>query len=178
MSAIVSCVFKILSVHPSTSQEMVDLSTRIVTKAQTIRSNALDVVLYDSAKFFVEKGLSTKEMNVAGVDVSDNKIPSSASSGGALATELRASAGESSAVNGLERFEPLAMAVFASPLEPWRQPERTRKSRVELAATLSRQSLQDPAALAAILGAWLVEERSRPLREIIEGALEACMKQL
>jgi len=36
-----------------------------------------------------------------------------------------------------EPFEPLVMAVLASGLEPWRDPERIRKSRVDLAMALA-----------------------------------------
>ena len=168
-------MFKILSTHPS--QGGLDLSTKIVNKAQSVGSNALDLALYDSANFFIVNAPKTK--GVDDVEV-DGKTSLSASDG-KLATGQRSSADFTSEVGDqgvVERFQPLLMAVFASPLEPWQQPERARKSRVELALALARQHMQDPAALVAILDNWLVEERSRPLREELERARQACKRDL
>ncbi len=170
-------MFKILSTHPT--PEVLDSATQIIQKAQTIRSNALDVALYDSAKIFVTNGpLAKNNGGVVAASGSDNKDTSSASDT-ALATE-RSSALETSEVSDepLERFQPLVMAVVACPLEPWRQPERSRRSRADLALAFAQRGPQDPAALAAILDPWLAEERSRPLREDLERARQACKRLL
>lgn len=179
MSAIVSCMFRILSANPSV--EVLDLSTKIVQKTQAIRSSGLDIALYDSAKFFVVNGpkaqtagngQGAKQKRESGSEKASSGSgtgtnPSSTQATGSLSSESEERVREST-----ERFQPLVMAVLAAPLEPWRQPERVRKSRVELAVALAqrRGNLQDPQALAAILDPWLVEERSRPLREEIERA--------
>ncbi|KAJ9604971.1 proteasome component M29 [Cladophialophora chaetospira] len=174
VSAIVSCVFKVLSTHPNL--EVLDQSTQIITKAQSVRFSALDMALYDGAKYFVVNGPWTKKGDVVVADeTSDNKNPSSGADG-ALATVQRSS--DSGDQRLAERFQPLVWAVFACPKEPWLQPERSRKSRADLALTLSERALQDPAALAAILDPWIAEERSRPLREDIERARQARKPQL
>ena len=173
-------MFRILSTHAST--EVLDPATKVVEKAHAVRSTALDMALYESAKIFVVNAPKTKgdEDDV----VKDSKTGSSddrntsPASNDALATNRRQFSGVTSEVGVFERFQPLVMAVLAAPLEPWRQPERARKSRVELALALGQRGLQDPAALAAILDPWLAEERSRPLREDIERARQACKRDL
>jgi len=181
VSAIVSCLFKVLSAH--TSEEALDSATKIVEKAQANRSNALDIALYDSAKYFVSKSPKRHMADDVGEEAKaeSDKITSPASNG-ALATQQRSSADDASA-EGIdpgvfERFQPLIMAVLAFPLEPWRQPERGRRSRVDLALALAQRGPQNPAALAAILDPWVPEERSRPLREDIERARQACRRAL
>ena len=167
-----------LSTHPT--PEVLDSCTQIIQNAQTIRSNALDVAFYDSAKFFVTNGPNAKDNGgVVAEEGSENKNTSPASDI-ALATQ-RFPTGETSEVGDqrlFERFQPLVMAVLACPSEPWRQPERSRKSRVNLALSFAQRRLQDPAALAAILDPWFAEERSRPLREDIEHARQACKRSL
>lgn len=175
-SATVSCMFRILSTH--LYEAVLGPATQIVEKAQAIRSNALNTALYDGAKFLVENGSKISTVDVVGVEVSVGEKTSSVSDA-ALATGQRFSAQEGfeiGAGNVSARFQPLVMAVLACPVEPWRQPERVRKSRLELALALAQGALQDPAALAAILDPWLVEERSRPLREDIERARQACKR--
>ena len=182
MSAIVWCLFKVLSTHPN--REVLDQSSQIIKKAQSVRSHTLDIALYDSAKFFILNGPSTKmKADVVSDEISDNKNPSSGSEG-ALATVHRVFPGESSEAGDQrppERFQPLVLAVLACPLEPWLQPERSRKSRAELALALTGSAagaLRDPATLAAILDPWIAEERSRPLREDLERARQPRKRQL
>jgi hypothetical protein len=182
LGAIVSCLFRILSTHTGTSQDLLDLATKIVEKVQSVRSSSLDMALYSGVTIFVENVAPAKGVDVAVGDKSDAKNTSSASRS-APATGPRGSFGGEDSEEGDQpgaRFQPLIMAVFAYPSEPWRQPERARKSRVDLGLALARQrpSLKDPRALASILDPWLVEERSRPLREDLERAAQACKSQL
>ncbi|KIW80525.1 hypothetical protein Z517_07141 [Fonsecaea pedrosoi CBS 271.37] len=170
VAAVVSCMFKILSTHMQT--ESLDSAMKIVQKAQTIRSSKLDIALYDGAKFFV---VNTSRPKSEGSDGGDDNVDGpddtiNSASGLATASAPRSSAREGSELDGrraFEPFQPLVMAVLACPPEPWREPERARKSRADLALAMAQQGLRDPAALAAILDPWLVEERSRPLREEI-----------
>ncbi|KIW30103.1 uncharacterized protein PV07_05877 [Cladophialophora immunda] len=178
VGAVVSCMFRILSTHAH--PESLDPAMKIVQKAQAIRSSTLDITLCDSAKFFVvngpAKGVDGDGGSGRGEDL-DDKITSASSL--ATASAPRPSAREGSELDGrraFEPFQPLVMAVLACPPEPWREPERARKSRAELALALAQQGMPDPAALAAILDPWLVEERSRPLREEIGRARQACQR--
>jgi hypothetical protein len=130
-------MFKILSTHPHPSAEILDQSTRIVKHAQTVRSNALDVTLYERAKLFVVNGGTTKGVDVGVERAGDQNT--SAALDGALATAQPYPTRGISEVGGRREFapfQPLVMAVFACPMEPWRQPERSRKSRVDLALAL------------------------------------------
>jgi hypothetical protein len=176
-------MFRILSTHPH--EAVLDQAIQIIDRVQALRSNALDLILYDSAKFFVAQAIMKpkKGSTHVGGEISDNKNTASASAG-ALATESRALGSDSSsgatvetADKAVARFEPLAMAVIAYPTEPWRQPERTRKSRLDLGLALTEGPLQEPAALAAIFEPWLAEERSRPLHATIERILQACQQK-
>ncbi|OAP62189.1 hypothetical protein AYL99_04392 [Fonsecaea erecta] len=166
VSAVVACMFRILSTHAR--PESLDSATKIVQKAHGIRSSTLDIALYDAAKFFVVEGPKSKGV-VDGGEVLDEKNTS--------ASAARSGAREGSELDGQrasEPFQPLVMAVLACPPEPWREPERARKSRAELALAVTQHGLHDSTALAAILDPWLVEERSRPLREEIGRARQAC----
>jgi hypothetical protein len=135
-----------------------------------MHSNVLDNSLYEHAKIIIDS--RTSEHGVAQGSGS-NKNTSSALPE-VPATSVSA-ADKISATDewAFERFQPLVLAVLAYPEQPWHQPERTRKLRLELALAVSQQSLRDSIKLAAILDPWYAEERSRPLREDIERARKA-----
>jgi hypothetical protein len=136
-----------------------------------MHSNGVDNALYEQAKIFID---SRRSQNGAaqGSDLNKNTSPASPE---APATSVDA-ADETSATDDrmFERFQPLVLAVLAYPEQPWHQPERTRKLRLELALAVSQQNPKDSTKLAAILDPWYAEERSRPLREDIKRARKAC----
>jgi hypothetical protein len=136
-----------------------------------MHSNILDNSLYEHAKIIIDSRTSN---NGVARSTESNENTSSASPE-APATSVSV-ADKISATDewAFERFQPLILAVLAYPEQPWHQPERTRKLRLELALAVSQQSLKDSMKLAAILDPWCAEERSRPLREDIERARKAC----
>lgn len=179
-SSIIPCLFKVLATHAHV--ELLGQALHIAQKAHGIRSGLVDGTLYESAKIFVD-GRSRR----AGIDggaqetvvSADQNASASLASKEALATESRRGSARVESEAGAKGqgqegsfgpFDPLVMAVLAASPEPWRDPERVRRSRVELAVALARRGLQDPGALAAILDPWAREERSRPLRDDIERA--------
>ena len=167
-----------MSTGPSLSQEILDQTAQIVTKTQSVRSSALDVALYDAVKFFIDSRPDSENVDVVeDGERTDEKDQVASRSGSSKIASAKGGSEESDET--IARFEALALAVLASPLDAWREPERARKSRVDLALAVAKghppqRRLQNPAALAAILKPWLAEERSRPLREDLDRALQAC----
>lgn len=167
-SAIVSCLFKLLTTHAD--PEVLASGIEIVRKALAIRAGEVDSALYEGAKIFVLTWPKKKRGGVV-----DGENPSATNQDAQASSQEKVGekpeTGEGRARPAFERFEPLVMAVLDSdPDRQAQQPEHIRKSRVGLAVAFVERGVQESASLAAILDAWLKSERSRPLREDVERA--------
>jgi len=165
-------MFKVLTTHPNV--EVLDRAAEIVRKAHAIRATTPDWPLYDGAKFFVENVLKQEMKDVRGDTKGCGKENPSATNGASALLGFAAGKKSEGRTDGFEPFEPLLMAVLSSDgVRQAGEPESHRASRVALAGALAEHGVKDSAALAAILSTWLQTERSRPLREAIERALQA-----
>jgi len=163
MTAVVTCLFKILATH--VDPDVLDSARQLVEKAHAMQSAAIDTALYDGATFLIT---TTRSENPSLGDgrVGENDVKNASASDKADDPRRFARASEE-----------IGLALLAdpgdSPSLPGSEPEKLRISRVALGMALAENGVHYPDKLDAIFDQWLRTERSRPLRSDIERARRA-----
>lgn len=193
VSAAIKCLFACLG--PQSPTGVLDQSLKLVRASHQRKTPTIDICVYDGQQQIVSKlshEVKTKASeNETEAEVRDEEkaaawqVAAGASGLSSRETADETSASTSTMARDSSFWRPWQDLVLVSLAEdPQRHVDATeslRKSRISLAVAFVQSgipNLQARGTLADLLNAWLQAERSRPLRSLLEEALQTNQSQI